>query len=200
MNCIRLLTASFGTLALLCGAATRADNPPPIGNPAGMAPDTPGVYEAHPMKNHPNTPDVVFAREASLGGAAEVDAARLAAHKTQDNGVKEFANLMISDHSNANEKLRGAMDANGFKVPATVDLDHKTMLEQLNKASGKGFDELYVRGQVVEHQKAAQLYEWIIDNGQDPRLTMYAMQTLPVILHHLEMAKSLQSQLTGSAP
>jgi putative membrane protein len=135
-----------------------------------------------------------------LGGVAEADAAKLAAHKAQSSGVKDFANLMMSDHSKASDKLRAAIGDNGIKTSTTPDLDHKVMLDQLNQASGKGFDELYILGQVVEHRKAAQLYEWIIDSGQDPRLTEYAMQTLPVVLPHLEMAKSLQAQLTGSAP
>jgi putative membrane protein len=200
MKYTRLLASSFGSIALLLGAATRAQNPPPLGNPGGIAPDTPGVYEAHPQKDHPNTADALFAREASLGGAAEVDAAKLAAHKAQSASVKEFANLMVSDHSKANDKLRAAIGDNHIKTSAAPDMDHKVMLDQLNKASGKGFDELYIRGQVMEHQKTAQLYEWIIDSGQDPRLTEYAMQTLPAVLHHLEMAKSLQAQLTGSAP
>jgi predicted outer membrane protein len=57
-----------------------------------MAADTPGVYEAHPQKDYPNSADAVLAREASLGGAAEVDAAKLAARKAQSAGVKDFAN------------------------------------------------------------------------------------------------------------
>lgn len=200
MKYIRLLATSFGSIALLLGTATRAEDPPPVGNPAGMAPDTPGVYEAHPQKNHPNTADALFAREAALGGAAEVEAARLAARKAQSGGVKDFANLMMSDHSKANDKLRAAIESDSIKTSTAPDLDHKVMLDQLSQASGKGFDELYIRGQVMEHQKTAQLYEWIIDSGQDPRLTEYAMQTLPIVLHHLEMARSLQAQLTGSAP
>src|SRR3569833_2222018 len=199
MKYIRLLASSFGVIALLAGTATRAENPP-LGNPGGMAPETPGGYDVHPQKDHPNTPDGLFAREASLGGAAEVEAAKLAAHKAQSADVKNFANLMMSDHSKANDELRAVIGDNGIKTSAARDLDHKVMLDQLSQASGKGFDELYVRGQVMEHQKTAQLYEWIIDSGQDPRLTAYAMRILPAVLHHLEMARSLQAQLTGSAP
>jgi putative membrane protein len=84
--------------------------------------------------------------------------------------------------------------------PADLDKDHKVMLEQLGKVDGRAFDAAYIRGQVVDHQRSAQLYEWIIDSGQDPRLASYAMATLPVVLRHLEMAKALQAQLTGSAP
>ena len=45
-----------------------------------------------------------------------------------------------------------------------------------------------------------QLYEWILANGQDTRLQGYAMETLPGVMRHLEMAKAILANLTGSPP
>jgi putative membrane protein len=183
----------------LSGLAGAAD-PPPVGNPAGAAPDTPGIYDAHPNPQHANTDDALFVREAALSGAAEVDVGKLAAHKAHSPAVKDFATVMVEDHGKANKQLATAASADGLALDSKPDMDHQVILDQLNKADVGSFDVLYIRGQVMEHQKAAQLYEWIIDNGQDPRLTRYAMDTLPIVLHHLEMAKVIQAQLTGSAP
>jgi putative membrane protein len=183
----------------ISGPAAAVD-PPPIGNPAGMAPDTPGVFAARPAAEHPNTADLIFSHEAALGGMAEVNAGKLAARKGQSAAVKEFANRMVSDHTAAGERLTAVNKSNKVQAPPDLDKDHKVTLDQLGKADGKAFDVAYIRAQIVDHQKTAQLYEWIIDNGQDPRLVSYAMETLPSVLRHLEMAKSLQAQLTGSAP
>jgi len=187
------------SVLLIVGPALAAD-PPPIGNPAGMAPDTPGVYEAHPQLQHPNTADLLFAREAALGAMAEVNAGKLAARKAQNPAIKDFANRMVSDHTNANGRLAALEKGDRMNVPDQLDKDHKVMMDQLGKLDGRDFDVAYIRGQVTDHQKTAQLYEWIIDNGQDPRLTSYAMETLPAVMRHLEMARALQAQLTGSAP
>jgi putative membrane protein len=181
------------------GPAGAAD-PPPIGNPAGMAPDTPGVHEARPAAEHANTADLIFSHEAAVGGMAEVNAGKLAARKGQSAAIKDFANRMVSDHSAAGQRLAAVNKSNKVQAPADLDKDHKVTLDQLGKTDGKAFDVAYIRAQVVDHQKTAQLYEWIIDNGQDPRLVSYAMETLPTVLRHLEMAKNLQAQLTGSAP
>jgi putative membrane protein len=162
-----------------------------------MAPDTRGVYDVHPILQHANTADALFVHEAALGGMAEVNAGKLAARKAQSSAVKDFANLMVSDHSKANQRLAGFASSSA-KVP--LDTDHKVMLDRLEKSSGKTFDEAYIRGQVMEHQKTAQLFEWIIGSGEDPRVTGFAIETLPSVLRHLEMAKSIQAQLTGSAP
>jgi putative membrane protein len=206
MKSIKLTSVGCGLHTALLLAAGLISNPaaaaepPPIGNPAGMAPDTPGVYEAHPDAEHANAADLIFAHEAALGGMAEVNAGKLAARKAQSQQVKEFANRMVSDHGAAGDRLAGLIKGSRLGRPADLDKDHKVMLEQLGKVDGRAFEAAYIRGQVVDHQRSAQLYEWIIDNGQDPKLVSYAMETLPVVLRHLEMAKALQAQLTGSAP
>lgn len=189
------------TLILLSvRVAAKADDPVPLGNPAGASPATPGIFDAHPNLDYPNTPDLLFAHEAQVGGNAEVAAARLASRQSTNAAVKDFANQMINDHTKANQQLAAALSARSVPTSAAPDPDHKVMLDQLAKSEGKSFDVLYIRGQIIDHQKSAQLYEWIIDSGADPMITRYAMQTLPIVLHHLEMARNLQAQLTGSAP
>jgi putative membrane protein len=194
-----LYTALLLAAEAISNSAPAAE-PPPIGNPAGMAPDTPGVYEAHPDADHANAADAIFAHEATVGGMAEVNAGKLAARKAQSQDVKDFANRMVSDHSAAGDRLGALTKGGKAGRPADLDKDHKVMLEQLGKVDTRAFDAAYIRGQIVDHQRSAQLYEWIIDNGQDPKLASYAMETLPVVLRHLEMAKALQAKLTGSAP
>jgi putative membrane protein len=180
--------------------AAETQNTPSLGNPAGMAPNTPGVYEAHPEAKHPNTADELFAREATVGGRAEVEAGKLAARKAQNPSVKDFANHMVSAHSSAGDRLAALIKGDSYSAPSQLDMDHRVVMEQLQKVSGKAFDELYIRAQITDHQKSAQLYEWIIDNGQDSRLQGYAMDVLPAVLQHLESAKQILSQLVGSAP
>jgi len=199
----RLMRAALAANATLFLSATPgifAQNSASLGNPAGMAPNTPGIYEAHPDNKHPNTADQLFAHEAALGGRAEIQAGKLASHKAENAAVKEFAGKMVNEHSHGADRLADIIKPESYPHSAELDMDHRVMLDQLGKASGKSFDELYIRAQIMDHQKSVQLYEWIIGNGQDPRLQSYAMDTLPAIMRHLEMAKSILSQLTGSAP
>jgi putative membrane protein len=199
-RCGIVLTLALAALAFNAPREAAAQNTGSIGNPAGMAPNTPGVYEAHPEAKQGNSADQLFAREALIAGQAEVQAGKLAGRKGQSPAVKDFANRMVKDHSSAGERLNTLLKGGAYSVSTQLDTDHRVMMDQLNKANGKGFDELYIRGQIVDHQKAAQLYEWIIDNGQDTRLQSYAMDVLPVVMMHLEMAKGALAQLTGSAP
>jgi Domain of unknown function (DUF4142) len=52
------------------------------------------------------------------------------------------------------------------------------MLQYLEKPSGRDFDLAYIRGQVTEHQMAAQLFEWEIGSGQDSQLRAFAAQVV----------------------
>ena len=73
------------------------------------------------------------------------------------------------------------------------------MHAQLDGLSGTEFDLAYIRGQIGDHQKTAQLFEWEIGSGQDPQLKAFVSQVLPIVLHHLELARAVEYQLTSTA-
>ncbi|UXN59043.1 DUF4142 domain-containing protein [Phyllobacterium zundukense] len=169
------------------------------GNPAGFAPDTriqePGVPAAHQTNNQ----DRLFAQLAAAGGLAEVDFGKLAATKAADASVREFAQAMVHDHSDANAKLKALADAAKIPLPDTLDADHKALRQKLDAAEGQAFDVAYIRSQIIVHQKTAQLLAWEIGSGEDAQLQQYSAATLPIVLSHLRLAQNIASALTGQA-
>jgi putative membrane protein len=176
------------------------------GNPAGTAPDTPGISKDRPTTietpEYPNTVDQLFARQATIGGLAEVELGKLAGQRTQNEAVKRFAQQMVQDHGQANDKLAKIARADKAKLPGKPDIDpdQKALREQLSKLRGSEFDLAYLSAQVGAHQTTAQLLEHEIGSGQDERVKAYAQDTLPTVMRHLEMARSLQMQLVSEAP
>jgi putative membrane protein len=170
-----------------------------MGNPAGFAPDTrmqePGVPAAHQTNNQ----DRLFAQLAAAGGLAEVDFGKLAGTKAADPSVKEFAQAMVQDHSDANTKLKALADAAKIPLPDTLDADQKATRQKLDAAEGQAFDVAYIRAQIIDHQKTAQLLTWEIGSGEDAQLQRYAAATLPAVMKHLRMAQNIASALTGQA-
>jgi len=170
-----------------------------MGNPAGFAPDTrmqePGVPAAHQTNNQ----DRLFAKLMAAGGLAEVDLGKLAGTKAANASVKEFAEAMVRDHSDANSKLKTLADAAKIPLPNILDADHKAIRQKLDTAEGRAFDVAYIDSQIIDHQKAAQLLTWEIGSGQDAQLQQYAAATLPTVMTHLRMAQNIASALTGQA-
>jgi putative membrane protein len=190
-----LAAASFIALS----AAQPCLAQPATGNPATMAPGTPQSVPGMPAPNQPNQNDRLFVYEATIGGAAEVEFGQLAEQKGRSQAVKDFGRQMVADHGKADQQLMQLAQAANIPQPGQPDEEHKAMRAQLEKLGGAEFDLAYIRGQVGDHQKTAQLFEWEIGFGQDPQLKGFASQILPIVLRHLEMARAVEYQLTATA-
>ncbi|WP_063776660.1 DUF4142 domain-containing protein [Microvirga massiliensis] len=170
-----------------------------VGNPAGMAPGTPQSAPGVPAPHEPNTQDRLFARIATIGGMAEVELGRMAEQKGGSDAIKDFGRRMVQDHGKANDQLAGLAKQADIPLPGELDPEHKAMRDQLQAMSGSNFDRAYLHGQIADHQKTVQLLEWEINFGQDAGIKRFASETLPTVLHHLQMAQDLMTQITGQA-
>jgi putative membrane protein len=171
-----------------------------LGNPGFVMPGTPQGAPGVPAPNHANTQDRLFALLLGAGGAAEVDFGRLAGSKAQSEAVKEFARRMVQDHTKSNGELASLANAAQIPLPGELDPDQKDMRAKLVSLTGAAFDLTYMQGQVIDHQKTVILLQWEIGQGQDAPMQQWASATLPVVLGHLEMAKTLLAELGAQSP
>ena len=144
--------------------------------------------------------DRLFAREIAIGGRAEVEDNRLAIGKVNASTLHEFAERMVRDHSKANDKLASLAKMNDIVLPDSLDPETRAMNRRLRDLNGRAFELTYVDGQIADHQKTAQLLEWEIDSGKNAQLKQFAVENLPVVLEHLQMAQNLKAQINGVAP
>jgi putative membrane protein len=171
-----------------------------MGNPAGMSPDTPGINAAKPAKNHSNIQDKLFVRQMAIGGRAEVELGRLAQQKGVDEAVKGFGERMVADHSKGNDRLMRAARGTDVEIPEGLDPEHQTIRRELDELSGADFDIAYLAAQVRDHQKTANLLQWHISYGQNQPLVDYSIETLPLVMAHLEHAKLEHARLIAAKP
>jgi len=170
-----------------------------LGNAGFMAPDTRFTSPGVPAPNQTNNTDRLFARLATEGGLAEVALGELASGKAQTPAVSEFAQRMVSDHGNGNERLAGIANKSSIPLPEELNPEHRAQREQLQALDGAAFDLAYMQGQVAEHQKTTQLLIWEIGSGQDAELQQFAAETLPTVLEHLRVARETVAQLQQDA-
>ena len=146
-------------------------------------------------KGQPSAADTGFMTSLAQGGLAEVQAGKTATEKATDPAVKQFGQQMIQDHTKNNDELATLAQKSGITLPTTAGPQLATQQSKLDKAGGATFDSVYMKDQVQDHQKTVQLLEHEIHSGQDPAVRKFAQETLPVVKHHLDMAKELQSKL-----
>jgi putative membrane protein len=193
---MRLFAIIPAAAAVLIGGIAAAQ----MGNPAAVAPGTPQAAPGTPAPQETNNTDRLFARLAATGGKAEVDLGQLAAQKATATSVKQFAQMMVEDHTKANAKLAELAKAASIALPAGLDPDHQAAREKLENLTGAAFDAAYILAEIEDHQKTVQLLQWEIGSGQDASLQKFAAETLPTVLRHLRHAELVAAERTGLTP
>lgn len=195
-----IYAAAIATLALASPLLAATADDAAFANPTFANPDTPGLLDGKPAPDVPNNVDVTFLQQLAIGGRAEVELGKLADGRGGAASVDAFGQHMVRDHGAANTRL--ATLARGAKVelPKGLDAEHEATRGELAALRGTAFDLRYVDSQIKDHQKAAQLLIHEIASGQHADVRKFAAETLPVVMEHLKMAKTLHAELTGSGP
>lgn len=135
--------------------------------------------------------DQEFMTKAAAGGLYEVQAGNLAQEKGRTPTVKAFGEMLIKDHSAANEELKALASAKGVTLPAALPADKKKRLDKI--ASAKDFDKEFVdEVGLDDHKKDIQLFEKASKDADDADVKAFATKTLPTLKAHREHAQGLQ--------
>ncbi|HQU86668.1 MAG TPA: DUF4142 domain-containing protein [Pyrinomonadaceae bacterium] len=136
-----------------------------------------------------------FWTTAAQGGMAEVELGKLAASKATNAEVKKFAQMMVTDHTKANTELKDLAAKNNIVLPTEVNSSQKSLMDDLNKATGADFDKTYVDAMVDDHEEDVEMFEDKAKNSTDPNVKAFAAKTLPTLKKHLETIKAIQAKM-----
>jgi putative membrane protein len=136
-----------------------------------------------------------FMVKVADGGMAEVELGKLAQEKAKNERVKSFAAMMVQDHSQANDELKGLASQKNVTLPAAVGDDHKKHKDDLSKKNGRDFDKAYMKMMVDDHQKTIDKFEDASKNSNDADVKAWVDKTLPKLRMHLDSAKAINSSL-----
>jgi len=157
-------------------------------NPSAAYPGaTPGTAEAGQ-----NYGDQSFVTKAMQGGEAEVELGKLAQEKSQSQDVKQFAQKMVSDHSQMGEKwFKPVAKQMGVDEPKGPSKKDKKLIEKLQGLSGSEFDTEYIQAMVKDHKEDLKEFQSEAQAAQDPNVKMIAEQGQKVISQHLQLIEQI---------
>lgn len=135
--------------------------------------------------------DAAFAVEAANGSMMEVEMGKLAVSKAANQRVKDFASMMVADHSKAAEDLGKVAAAKNITLPASLGEEAAKHIEKLGKKSGSDFDKAYMDMMLDDHKKDVSKFEDAAKDCKDTDLKSFVSQTLPVLYKHLDSAKAI---------
>ena len=138
-------------LAILLGGAialAACNTTPPAPPPAAMI--------------DPNNPLFApgFMAQAASGDQFEIQSSQLALSASQNVAVRNFANLLIADHTRLSQAMAATAQSARLRPPDPVMLAaQQAALDQLRAAgTGPSFDTAYLQAQVSAHQAAIAMF------------------------------------------
>ena len=137
--------------------------------------------------------DNKFFQKIYVANETEIESSQLALSQSQSPAVKQFAQKMIDDHTQAANKLTALAASKQITLPQHLDTTHQMMVDNLKDKSGSDFDSGYEKLQVAGHEEAITADSDEAENGSDSQTKAFANELLGTLKMHLDMAKQLQS-------
>jgi putative membrane protein len=137
-----------------------------------------------------------FLKEAIEGNLAEVQMGQLAQKNGNSEGVRSYGQMLVKDHSDANQKATQAANDLGVTPPTEPNSKQKSSHDRMSKLTGAKFDQAFIKDMVTDHKKDIKEYE--AEAKKNDAAGSYAKESLPVLRKHLQNAEALsQEQTTG---
>jgi putative membrane protein len=153
-----------------------------------------------------------FVEDLTIAGMTEVELGRMATERAASAQVKQFADMMVKDHSRAGDELKQVAMQHSIPVPAGLDQTHQDLKTKLSNLTGAEFDREYMNAMVEGHEEVIDRLQTrasedrlgddkgtvkpeASDNPVESALNQWAAKVLPTTRHHLDEAKRIHDGL-----
>ena len=132
-----------------------------------------------------------YVMKAGASDLYEIQSSKLMLTSTNA-GIKQFADKMITDHTQSTADVKAAAMKAGMKVaPPMLNAEQRANIAKLKAAHGTARDHMYIAQQKVAHQQALMVQQNYSANGTVPSLKMAATKIVPVVQSHIQMLSSM---------
>jgi len=139
--------------------------------------------------------DANFVKEATQGGLMEVKLGQTAKDHGQSADVKNYGEMLVKDHTKANDKLSQLAGQKGVNLAKEIEPKHTDMIKEMEGKQGADFDRAFIEHAVKDHRKDISKFESASRSLNDSELKAFATETLPTLRHHLNEAERIAKSL-----
>ncbi|HVX26805.1 MAG TPA: DUF4142 domain-containing protein [Parafilimonas sp.] len=159
-------------------------------------PDSSNMNDTSAMNSTSSAPvsqqDADWAAKVANANMTEIELSKVAQDKATSDRLKNFANMMVTDHTKAGDQLKQLAATKNITLPANLDSKSQKELDDLNKkTAGKDFDKAYQNDMLSDHKDAVDAFQKGSKDLKDADLQNFATQTLPTIQMHLDSIKAI---------
>jgi putative membrane protein len=133
-----------------------------------------------------------FVEKVTISNMFEIEAAELAPRKVTNPAYRDFAKMIITDHTKAANELKlHVKNMKGLQIPSKLDQEHRQMIQALRLETGANFEDQYRTTQIQGHQEQIELFQDYAQNGGNSELMMCANNMVPTLQKHRQNADAL---------
>ena len=138
-----------------------------------------------------------FVTAAAVSDMYEVEAGKIAAERSTNSAVKDFANHMVEAHTQTSDKLKTILASENVQVtpPTHLDTRRQSMIDNLRGAKAENFDHRYIEQQEAAHEEARILMRGYAKDGDNASIKQFASETLPAVKEHLAMVEKIEKHM-----
>ena len=141
--------------------------------------------------------DQDFIEAAAQTDMLEVHLGQMAQDQAGEQKVKDYAQMLVTDHTNDYTQVTALAAKLGATVPKGIDAAGNRMIAPFEKTKGKVFDKHYVHDMIAGHEKAIAAYKKEDAKTQNADIKTYIEATLPTLEKHLHDAQDLEKGKTS---
>ncbi len=135
--------------------------------------------------------DKDFIAQADKDYVQERALSQLVAEKSGNKRIKNFADTLFKEHSDALQKLDAIMQKYGVKEPESPEEQLKATAP-LARLPRRSLDREFVKLMLEDHTRAIATFQQEANSANDGDVRHYAIDQLPILDNHLKQAKQLE--------
>lgn len=187
MRIIRSTASALVLAASLVGASAWAHGNTGTTNTQGT---NPPQKQGTTQNVAPKAADQQFLKEAYDHASEQLAIGELATRQGQSDEVKKIGQQMVTDETNALQRLRKVSDKQGMTLPQAPPAQDMGTVSHLSKLSGKQFDDAFLAQVRARDNHALSAFEQEAKSGKNEDLKTYASEQVPVIRGQLDQIKT----------
>jgi putative membrane protein len=133
-----------------------------------------------------------YVTTAGASDLYEITSSRIVLETTQNPALRDFAQMMVAQHTKSTADVKGAASKSRVKVaPPKLTPMQQELVTELRAEKGPARDAAYIAQQKAAHGQALAVQKAYAMEGTAPALKTAAAGIVPVVEHHIMMLKAM---------
>lgn len=130
----------------------------------------------------------------------EINSGQMMADHTQNDQVKDYAQMLVNDHKELQNKLEQAAQQSNINLTTNNEMMQRAdkMNDSIKNQAQKTGDENFARHEARSHRNAIHELQRLETHITDPQLKTVVQDAIPIMQKHLNQAQKLEKSLTTS--